>query len=335
MKCINYWEKCDREGFDWCEMADQTKQEGKNYLIIAQSLKERGIEKKRTFARLPSGSVRSLISTKDDTIRVAVLDIIADHLREDKHVSAGDVKAWVEVSTNVEDGGQPEPQIKKERKSRSTFKPEKGEFSGEAKATVVSDLISPERPEPSESTKKILSSIVAGYEEAEVEARKNAKRPVCPETICTIDPAHCAASGEMGVKICPRATPEVTPDETPEVIATKGWIIARPGVKSFPVPVMVDKEDVEILNLIIDSGEADGIIGAVRLAYKDGLEPWRPSVEKPFVPKSNDDIQSGRHPCQGCKDITEDPMYRGKPACLLSMADRVALGCDDRELRSI
>lgn len=179
--------------------------------------------------------------------------------------------------------------------------PKKEEFAGEAKATALSELY------PSETAVALQRS----------------DRPLCNELSCTIDPSKCPASGEDGVKICPRA-PVTTTMETVTDIREDLFI-----------QIHVSLSDVDILDMMIRDGEAETLEEAVQLAFDDGINLYRPIEKAPFVPKDNDTVQEGRHPCQGCKDITEDPMYRGKPACLLNMADRVAKGCEDRDLRSI
>ncbi len=97
-RCTEFYEKIERDGYEWCTKDPATVSRINSYLKAANELSRRGIEKKLTFGNLSEGVIRPLLSLKDEEIQNKVLDNVAGMIQRKGKPSASDIQTWIRAA---------------------------------------------------------------------------------------------------------------------------------------------------------------------------------------------------------------------------------------------
>lgn len=69
MRCVEYYEKCEREGCDWCEKEPETVRVIEEYIKFYKKLESLGIPKATTIVGVSESAARPLIRIQDEQVR--------------------------------------------------------------------------------------------------------------------------------------------------------------------------------------------------------------------------------------------------------------------------
>lgn len=94
-RCVEFYEKVERDGYEWCTKDPATISRINSFLKVANELSRRGIEKKLTFGNLSEGVIRPLLSVKDEKLQAEILDKIAETLKQKGKISVADIQTWI------------------------------------------------------------------------------------------------------------------------------------------------------------------------------------------------------------------------------------------------
>jgi hypothetical protein len=97
-RCAQFYEKCEREGYEWCGKSDQTERFIDYYIKIAKELEVFGIARETTYVGLSENAARPMFSVKEDYVRNTVLGNIAGMIKRGSPVSAKDIKLWIDLA---------------------------------------------------------------------------------------------------------------------------------------------------------------------------------------------------------------------------------------------
>lgn len=94
-RCVEFYEKCQREGLDWCKKAPGTVSQIQSYLELINEMgdyaKEFGVEKSVLYKRFPEGTMRSIWGIKDKEVRKATLIVMLGNAYSPDHKVPDDV----------------------------------------------------------------------------------------------------------------------------------------------------------------------------------------------------------------------------------------------------
>lgn len=88
-RCIEYYEKCEKDGCDWCDKDKETVRTIEEYIKFYKHLEELGVPKNTTIVGVPEGAIRPLIREKDAEIKAKVISSISKSLKSGKHPVTG------------------------------------------------------------------------------------------------------------------------------------------------------------------------------------------------------------------------------------------------------
>jgi DNA modification methylase len=95
-RCAEFYQKCEKEGPDWCDKCPRSVEFITNYIDLINSLQDQGIPKKRTIVRFSEWSARPLFEKKNFALKEKAIEVIADSLRNtDKKWTVADIKRLI------------------------------------------------------------------------------------------------------------------------------------------------------------------------------------------------------------------------------------------------
>jgi len=89
-RCIEFYQKCEREGPDWCGKLPDAVRQIENYLDLCNEIAARGTPKETTFVGLPEGAARPLIKEQNPDVKDKVISSIAKSLNEGRNLVTGE-----------------------------------------------------------------------------------------------------------------------------------------------------------------------------------------------------------------------------------------------------
>lgn len=89
VRCVEYYDKCEREGCDWCEKDPTTVAEIQEYIKLYKDLEILGVPRTLAIARIPEGAARPLIRNRNEDVRAKALSSISNALESGKHPVTG------------------------------------------------------------------------------------------------------------------------------------------------------------------------------------------------------------------------------------------------------
>jgi DNA modification methylase len=94
-RCVEFYEKCQRQGTDWCEKCPESTRLIENYLELLAEGERRGIGKKTTIIGIPEGIARHLFEKRNRDIRDQLIDSVFSSLLSKKNPLNGlFLKKW-------------------------------------------------------------------------------------------------------------------------------------------------------------------------------------------------------------------------------------------------
>lgn len=84
-RCVEFYQKVNREGPDWCEKCPEAVRQITNYMDLATELENRGITREKTFVGLPEGAARPLISIRDENLKEKCISSVKNALESQKN----------------------------------------------------------------------------------------------------------------------------------------------------------------------------------------------------------------------------------------------------------
>lgn len=79
-RCVEYYERCERDGCDWCEKEPETVRTIKEYIEFYKEMESLGIPKDSTIRGISETAARPLIRNPDKTVRERAISHIGNAL---------------------------------------------------------------------------------------------------------------------------------------------------------------------------------------------------------------------------------------------------------------
>jgi hypothetical protein len=67
-RCVEFYEKCERDGYEWCEKGPSSISQIKSYLALVDKLEKAGVDRKFTFVKMPEAVARHTATLRDAKI---------------------------------------------------------------------------------------------------------------------------------------------------------------------------------------------------------------------------------------------------------------------------
>ena len=80
-RCVEFYQKVEREGSDWCEKCPDAVRKIENYLDLCRELESKGIPKSQTIVSLTEGAARPLFKIRDETARQKAISDVETALK--------------------------------------------------------------------------------------------------------------------------------------------------------------------------------------------------------------------------------------------------------------
>jgi hypothetical protein len=84
-RCIQFYEKVEREGPDWCEKCPEAIRQIENYMDLVKVMESQGIPKEKTFVGLPEGAARPLLAIRDANLKDKCISSVKNALELQKN----------------------------------------------------------------------------------------------------------------------------------------------------------------------------------------------------------------------------------------------------------
>ena len=101
-RCKEFYDKVERDGFDWCEKDKGTVSRINSYLKVVNELTDEGIEKKLSYCNFSQNASRPLNKVDDPDIRGEVISLIAKAIARGDQPSEADVKVWIDLASGID-----------------------------------------------------------------------------------------------------------------------------------------------------------------------------------------------------------------------------------------
>jgi hypothetical protein len=95
-RCKSYYEKCEREGYEWCEKNKATVSRIDSYLNIVNAVTSVGVDKEVVFSNFSEWAARPLFKMENVADRQQIIINIAGMLKKGENVSAAEVNILVQ-----------------------------------------------------------------------------------------------------------------------------------------------------------------------------------------------------------------------------------------------
>ena len=89
MRCVEYYDKCEREGYDWCEKEPETVRTITEYIKLYKQLEILGVPRDTTIRGVSETAARPLIRKRDIKVREKVMLSVSKALESGKHPKTG------------------------------------------------------------------------------------------------------------------------------------------------------------------------------------------------------------------------------------------------------
>ena len=99
-RCKEFYEKCERDGPDWCEKTPDAVRLIENYLELCNELDRRGVQKSTTNVGLSEGAARPLFAIKDPKWRDQAISTVEKALKEKRNGNGQFTKGLTAVEVN-------------------------------------------------------------------------------------------------------------------------------------------------------------------------------------------------------------------------------------------
>jgi hypothetical protein len=162
-RCKEFYDKVERDGFDWCEKDKSTVSRINSYLKVVNELSDEGIEKKLTYGNFSENASRPLSKVEDPDTRGEVISLIAKSIQRGDQPSEADVKVWIDLASGI-DPVTPRKPVPKEVDvstiAKVTHVPEATVLPEIVTAKDLQEGIEPEAPAaPQEPPKVIIKTL--------------------------------------------------------------------------------------------------------------------------------------------------------------------------------